>query len=43
MVAAAGEERLYTVRVPVMVDGMARYILSYVPRKDVMLDVVQHV
>jgi two-component sensor histidine kinase len=40
-VAASGEALLYTVRVPVVIDGVVRYALSYVPRKGAMLDVVQ--
>jgi two-component sensor histidine kinase len=40
-VAAAGDRRLYSVRVPVVVDGVARYVLSYVPRAGAMLDVLQ--
>jgi two-component sensor histidine kinase len=39
-VAGSGEAALYTVRVPVMVDGVARYVLSYVPRNGAMLDVL---
>jgi two-component sensor histidine kinase len=39
-VAASQEHSLYTVRVPVIVDGMARYVLSYVPRRGAMLDVL---
>jgi two-component sensor histidine kinase len=39
-VAASHEPSLYTVRVPVVVDGVARYVLSYVPRRGAMLDVL---
>jgi two-component sensor histidine kinase len=39
-VAASEEPILYTVRTPVAVDGVARYVLSYVPRRGAMLDVL---
>jgi two-component sensor histidine kinase len=40
-VGAVAQAPLYSVRVPVIIEGETRYVLSYVPRQGAMLDVLR--